>query len=225
MSAEGDADGEGDLLRVALALALAGSPVDALPRPVELREYPLHVIPASQACRKVLYTTKGEWLLLRLMEGVTGLPGDVALLWRYGPLDASQRTAVSALVHAFDAPLFYVGDLDPLDLATYATLIGAAPSGMPALYAGVDGAWLERCREDLAANKGLPLERTCIAMDADEHAGLRQLGQLAVDWPSIVGPPAWALLQSGFKLELEGASSPDLYSSSFQTELRRHLID
>ena len=95
---------------------------------------------------------------------------------------------------------------------------------MAAVYAGVDGAWLDRCREDLAASKGLPLERTCIAMDAVERIGLTQLGQLAVDWPQIVGPQAWSLLQSGFKLELEGASNPHLYSSSFQNELRRHLL-
>ena len=82
--AEGEGDGESELPR--MALAIASSPVSTPALGVDLREYPLRVIAASQACRKVLYTTKGEWLLLRLMEGVAALPGDVALLWRRSTL-------------------------------------------------------------------------------------------------------------------------------------------
>ena len=40
----------------------------------------------------------------------------------------------------------------------------------------------------------------------------------------MVGPHCWALLQSGLKLELEGASNPAAYSNAFRNDLIRHLF-
>jgi hypothetical protein len=39
-----------------------------------------------------------------------------------------------------------------------------------------------------------------------------------------IGPRSASLLQSGMKLELEGASNPDLYSKGFPRVLFKHLV-
>jgi len=61
-------------------------------------------------------------------------------------------------------------------------------------------------------------------MEPAEREGLIQLLQVPLDWPAIVGPSALALLQSGTKLELEGASNPAIYSQSFVEGLRRAVF-
>ena len=60
------------------------------------------------------------------------------------------------------------------------------------------------------------LERLCIRMDPAEHAGIERMRRLPIDWDKVVGTRAMALLESGLKLELEGASNPGLYSAAFR---------
>ena len=113
---------------------------------VDLRHYPLHSIPAVGTCRRVIYSTKADWLM-HLIDG--SVPKDATFLWRYGPLDANHRSLVRTIVGHPGPPVQFVGDLDPLDLATYATL-AAGPESMVASYLGISDAWLLRCEADLA---------------------------------------------------------------------------
>jgi len=206
-----------DLLKEAIAAlhpdSGSGSP---LASHADLRLYPLHCVPAVETCRRVIYSTKGDWLM-RLTDGF--VPKDTTMLWRYGPLDGSHRSLVRAIVGHPSPPVLFVGDLDPLDMATYATLV-ADPELIVASYFGIADAWLHRCEADLAGRPGRPFDRVCIPMGSVEREGFVRLLQLAIDWSAIIGPRALALLQSGVKLELEGASNPAIYSESFSEELR-----
>lgn len=184
----------------------------------DLREYPLQIVPARQSCRRIIYTTKIDWLML-LTGGFANIPEDVAILWRFGPLNEHHRALVRAVVQSLSAPLYFVGDLDPLDLVTYATLREPAESPLAtANYLGISDSWVERCDLDLAS-QGKSIDTVCIPMGAEEKDGFERLKQVPADWVSFIGRRALSLLGSGVKLELEGASNPRIYSRSFRDEL------
>jgi hypothetical protein len=188
------------------------------------RELPLHVVPAAQRCTRIIYTTKIDWLA-RLTDGLTDIPDEVAILWMYGPLSAQHRAVVRAVTQSLNAPIYFVGDLDPLDLVTYATLMEPGESPLAAMtYLGISDAWLERCERDLASRPGMTMQAVCIPMDPEEQNALARLNQLPPPWTDPVGPRASSLLAAGLKLELEGASNPDLYSRPFRDDLVRLLF-
>lgn len=184
------------------------------------REFPLHAVPSLRRCRKILYTTKVEWLAA-ITDGLTGVPDDVALVWRYGPLTAPHRALLHGMLRVLDAPMSFVGDLDPLDLATYATLAQGTESAVD--YLGISDAWLDRCERGFA-RANTTLKSVCIAMDQAERNAVESLTKLSGRWPDALSPRALSLLQSGLKLELEGASNPRLYSTAFQDELTALLF-
>lgn len=221
-----DMTGEDELLHSVISALLTtgkqGGPTDRLE--TDLREYPLTVVPTLGRCRRIIYTTKMDWLT-RLTRGSLK-PADTALLWRTVPLSSQHRDLLRAVVQSFGAPMYFIGDLDPLDLATYATLAGPGESPQKiATYLGVSDSWLERCERDLASQRGKSFQMACMHMDTDERDGFERLKQLPVDWTNVVGPRALSMLASGTKLELEGASNPDLYSQSFQGELLEFVFD
>ncbi|HEX6737565.1 MAG TPA: hypothetical protein VF310_04820 [Vicinamibacteria bacterium] len=213
-------DGEDELLHGALSALLEGS------LQPDLREPPLQVIPATGPCRKILYTTKIQWLR-SLALGTAGsldsearFPEDVAIVWRSGPLGGAHRALVRAVASTLAAPMWFIGDLDPLDLVTFATMAEPGASPLPtASYLGVDSPWLDRCDQDIRSQRARSIQAVCVPLGDDERHGLERLQQLPIDWAGLVGPSAWALLQSGLKLELEGASNPRLYSSGLRDEL------
>jgi hypothetical protein len=211
-------DGEAALL--AEAIKALRSPA-ATSVQSDLRGYTFHCMPSSGYCRRIIYSTKGEWLL-RLTDHP--IPDDVAMVWRVGPLGAGERAFVRSVVGHLAAPVFFVGDLDPLDLAAYATLV-AEPTLASASYLGVSGSWLDACESDLADHRGLALSQVCITMDEAERAGWARVRDVGIDWPRIVGPRAVSLLDSGAKLELEGASNRELYSRTFRHEFLRVLFE
>ena len=190
---------------------------------VGLREYPLQIVPALQSCSRIIYATKIDWLV-RLTDGFTNIPDDVAILWRFAPLSGRHRALVRAVVQSFDAPLYFVGDLDPLDLVTYATLREPTDSPLATTnYLGISDSWVERCERDLAS-QGKSIDTVCIPMGAEEKDGFERLKQVPTDWVSLMGPRASSMLGSGIKLELEGASNPRIYSSAFCDELLRFIF-
>jgi hypothetical protein len=210
---------EETLLTSALS-RLLGGPGD----PNGSRELPLHVVPSAQRCARIIYTTKIDWLA-RLTDGLADLPKDVAVVWMYGPLTAQHRAVVRAVAQSLDAPIHFVGDLDPLDLVTYATLTQPGESRPAAVsYLGISDPWLERCERDLASRPGTSMQAVCIPMEPDEQNALAKLKQLPPPWSDPLGPRASSILASGLKLELEGASNPDLYSRPFRDELVRVLF-
>jgi hypothetical protein len=190
--------------------------------PDDGRELPLHVVPAARRCTRIIYTTKIEWLA-RLTDGLSAVPDDVAVIWKYGPVGAQHRAVVRAVTQSLDAPIYFAGDLDPLDLVTYATLAAPGDSTLPAVnYLGISDTWIERCERDLASRPGMTMRSICIPMEPEEKNAVGQLKRLP--WTSPVGPRASALFDAGLKLELEGASNPDLYSRGFCDDLVHSLV-
>jgi hypothetical protein len=108
------------------------------------------------------------------------------------------------------------------DLVTYATLT-QPDSALAMSYLGISDAWLERCERDRASRERT-LRSVCIPMEAGEQDALAKLRRLPPPWTHPVGPRASALLEEGRKLELEGASNPDLYSRAFCDDLVRSLF-
>jgi hypothetical protein len=216
---------EDELLHDAIAMVLSDSGDEESVRETRsvLREYPLQVIPATGACRKILYTTKLSWLL-QLTDGRTDVSEDIALIGGAAPLTGPHRDVVRAIVQAAGAPLRFVGDLDPWDLLTFATLyVSADQPTVAAEYLGISDTWIDRCEKDLA-EAGRSLSGVCIKMGPEERRGFERLQQLPVDWAGIVGPRAFAMLGSGVKLELEGASNPKIYSRTFHVDLLETLV-
>jgi hypothetical protein len=185
-----------------------------------LSQPPFHCVPSADKTRRIIYSTKCDWLLNLAGHSI---PNDVTLLWRYGPLGPRERAFVRGVADHFGASVYFVGDLDPLDLATYATLV-ADPAVASAAYLGISASWLDACRADLAKQARPAFQLVCIAMDAAEREGWQSLRQIGVDWSEIIGASGLSLLDSGLKLELEGASTPALYSSAFTADLVRALF-
>ena len=182
------------------------------------RDCALEITPALSTCRKALFLTKRGWFDIGL--SLAGeIPADVAVLQRYGPLAAPQKQLLELVVEHLAAPLFFVGDLDPTDLATYATLVsGNGPRSKlsKASYLGIGDEWLKLCEGD---SRAMPLAACTIPLDAGERRALDRLQALAIDWRKIVGKRSMKLLTSGVKLELEGASNPAIYSAEFREKL------
>jgi hypothetical protein len=184
------------------------------------RDYPLAITPPLTSCRKVLFFTKRDWLEIGRPEEQQ-IPPDIAIFQRYGPLTKPHKHLLELAIDQLAAPVHFVGDLDPTDLTTYATLVSGNQSESSlskATYLGIDDEWIKLCEGDA---RGRPLSVCCIPLDAAERSALDRLAKLAVDWRKVVGKRSMKLLASGMKLELEGASNPALYTLEF----RRKLLD
>jgi hypothetical protein len=209
-------DGENELLTEAVSALRAGGVVA---NRAALNQPPFHCVPSPEKTRRIIYSTKCDWLL-----NVAGhsIPDDVTLLWRYGPLGPRERAFVRCMADHFGVAVSFVGDLDPLDLATYATLV-ADPVVFDAVYLGISASWLDACQADLA-KQAVAFQRVCIPMDAAERDGWQGLREVRIDWSTLLGASALALLDSGLKLELEGGSNPAIYSAAFTAELAHSLF-
>ena len=117
-----------------------------------------------------------------MWSSVTQFPDDLAVFCR-GGFPSPSRASFELLTHHARwarRPIFFVGDLDPLDLTIFAALLSGgadlrpSPGTVPIRYLGE--------REHLVVVKRV----------------LPTLDQL-------IGPECLALLESGRKLELEGA--------------------
>jgi hypothetical protein len=123
-------------------------------------------------------------------------------------------------------PIDFIGDLDPLDLTAFLLLSTSEHhSASVVRYFGIDDRWLALCRRYATGRgssgaTGLPT----IEMHEFEKNHLARLIDLPIDWERLVGAEAMALLQSGHKLELEGATNPDFYRSGFSKRVARHLF-
>jgi hypothetical protein len=215
-------DGEDALLGAALRALRDGAAAD---RPYEddLRGRALHVTPALSACRRIVYTTKVDWLL-HVLGWTDGMPDDIALLWRWSPVGRAHAGPIRSVVEELGAPLVFVGDLDPLDLATFSTLQRCL-SGLatPVRYGGVGDRWLELCEQHLPPRASL--RSLCIPMSDPEREAMRQAEEIGLGWDALAGPRGSALLGSGVKLELEGATSPHFFSPPLAPELSRLVLD
>lgn len=139
-----------------------------------------------------------------------------------GTPTAEQLRAVRALRDEYGCPVEFVGDLDPHAVAMFWIVREQARSlGFDVAYRGVDSHWVSLCR----AHRTRDLGDCCIALSAFERRLLAWVEDDAgLDLAATLGDEALAILRGGMKLELEGASNPDLYDASFPEALREHLF-
>lgn len=157
------------------------------------------------------------------------LPGDVVALVHYGIPTALHFQMVEGWLARMGGPIHFVGDLDPMDLTVFAALRAGDPllraprrRRLPVRYAGIDEGWLELCRRWM--RRGLARDTGTIAMPPLEREHLQLVRGLLPDIEALIGSRGVELLESGYKLELEGASNPALYRRSFTAELRRYVL-
>jgi len=137
------------------------------------------------------------------------LPADIGLIYLPFPADPRGSMVIRKVLPR-DIPVVFVGDLDPPSIVQYV----ATRSGLPAAtrkrlcFGGVDSAWLERIQP--ALRRRFSFARIRIPLSASEKRLLRRIEE-ATDLEALVGASAAAMLRSGFKLELEGATNPSLF--------------
>ena len=99
-------------------------------------------------------------------------------------------------------PIVFVSDLDPPSIVKYVQLHRGAAFRSRLRFGGVNSRWLQ------AIHATLPRVRIPLALR--ERRLLSKL-DAALSLERLVGFEAAALLRSGFKVELEGATHPGLY--------------
>lgn len=176
--------------------------------------------------RRIFFFTK-VWLP-RMWLRSDCYPERTDAIVHYGMPSRRQCELLRAHARATSLPLRFVGDLDPLDLAVFRSLrSGGAPlraraaPALPVAYAGIDDEWVEICERRLG---GRPLATVCIRQDATEKKLLAQLVRGGIDLAALVGPRCAALLLSGLKLEIEGASNAAIYGKDMMRELLPRLV-
>jgi hypothetical protein len=172
------------------------------------------VLPKRRSAR-IVFVTK--------LSGLLGFDFDVftsnqTVVRGYGVLS---RAYVGALARVCPrGVIHFVGDLDPLDLTAYLSLASRLHTlGRMIRYLGVDGAWVQRCRRALKRDK-LPT----IPMSDFEKAHFELLKGVGIPWERIIGRQALDVLDSGFKLELEGATNPAFYAEGFSKRLAKDVL-
>lgn len=88
----------------------------------------------------------------------------------------------------------------------------------------INDQWLKLCERSFRPE--FSLEKVCIPMEPVERQHLDIIEKLlgADDLQDLVGPRCLAMLKSGLKLEVEGASNPSIYKRDFPRRLREHLL-
>jgi hypothetical protein len=117
----------------------------------------------------------------------------------------------------------FVGDMDPVGIAPYlaAKAMLRAARGPALLHGGMNHEWLASIRRSLRPPR-VSEEDLRIPLDKDERRLWQRLEtDSAVD--QLVGPEACRILRSGYKLELEAASSPEILTSRHKQWVFRYL--
>ena len=201
-----------------------------------VRMHPLQVIPAEGRCRRVLYLTKLDWLL-ELVGDEDRVPSDVAILHRFGLVAPTTLELISRFLGGSTPSLVFIGDLNPQDLATFACLVSGGTAAKPksddkVVYAGVRDTWIDICLQEFRnpfigddrssdESKEAQFRRAaCVALSDAERDALALLRRLPVSWETLLGQNSLALLDSGWRLDVEGATNGRLYSTSLRERLR-----
>jgi hypothetical protein len=201
---------------LARALKTRYGVVDALDAPPG----PLWLQTGPDKPKRLLYIAKSSFQ--RILSNATSLPDDLAIFWQS---TFASRTSCNVLIRyarEVRKPIFFVGDLDPIGLTQFADL---RSRGVPIRYLGIDDRWLRLCREyvrPLGTHKGL--NSISIPMDDTEREHFTVVTHLVPDLKRLIGPKCFALLQSGRKLELEGAGIPHHFRKPFLPALTRLLL-
>jgi hypothetical protein len=150
-----------------------------------------------------------------------GLPRDLGSACASFPADPGALPILQPLYRQSAATAF-VGDLDPLAIVQYVETRRSLhdPKGPPFLYGGINDVWLEAIRRSL--KRPVRFERIRIALSRSEKALLAQIDR-AFDLERLVGPHSAEMLRGGYKIELEGATNPRIYSPGHIRWIVRYL--
>ena len=148
-------------------------------------------------------------------------PRDLAVVGAYYSNDPRVAAVIQPLFAAAAATA-YLGDMDPLSIVRYVETRRALnhEGRPPLLYGGVDDAWLAAM--ECALTPRLRFEALSIRLSKEEVALLKGI-ERALDLESLVGPRSSAMLRSGYKIELEGATNPGLFRANHRPWAFRHL--
>ena len=157
------------------------------------RDVPYEFIGADRDGGRVLYSTKLNALLGHLSAVSHPVPEQIAVVGRYGlpsPLDKEWMTRLFA-----DRAMFFLGDLDPVDLLVYSWLRRwIAPQ---LVLVGVSDELLDRL--DIALE-----DVPSMACSREEIDSLPFVNKTLSDLEELIGPKCLRLLNGGRKVETEG---------------------
>jgi hypothetical protein len=174
-----------------------------------------HVYRGRGQPRLLLYCTKE--FLLRHWALDEAFPTTWIGVAKYGLPTPEYLEELRLHTTRYRIPLMFVGDLDPIDLTVFSVL----RQNVPAHYLGIDDRWLALV--DAHRHRRKPVENLMMKMKDLEREHFSIARQLLPDLERLVGPRCLAFLESGAKLELEGACNPAFHSKKFLTLLARHL--
>jgi hypothetical protein len=183
---------------------------------------PMQVYLGGGRPRRLLYFTKDFLCNHWMLRGQ--FPKHWIALVRYGVPTPSYLEEVRRRAEELSLPIFFVGDLDPLDLTVYLTLrhgnADLNPKSfhdIPVHYSGVSDRWLEMRP---FPNREI---RGSLGMERLECEHLNFLLSVRPDLRELVGARCFELLRAGFKLELEGACNASVAGNRFPSKLLAYL--
>lgn len=182
---------------------------------------PLQVYLGGGRPTQLLYFTKDFLCSHWMIEGQ--FPSHWIALARRGLPTPSYLEEVRRYQASVGVPISFVGELDPLDLTIFLTLmrgdVDLRSSGrqIPVRYLGLSDDWLRLLKR--GAN---PISGT-LGMERLEREHFELIRQALPNLRSLVGERCFALLDAGHKLELEGMCDPTLSGRTFPLRLRHHL--
>lgn len=188
------------------------------------QEPPLSVYCGGNRPRRLYFFTKD--LLCRRWLQDEMFPKDWIALCRHSIPSAQYLEEIAAHVARLRLPLLFVGDLDPLDLTIFMMIRDAlrssrTPDRWGAHYGGVDDRWL--ALGDRYRRQGKRLDAALLHMESLEREHFQWVEELIPELDELVGPRSLEILQSGRKLELEGAVALDLHGRDFPRHVLRQL--
>jgi hypothetical protein len=179
---------------------------------LDLPPAPLSIRIGPKKPKRLLYVTKESFVHF------TSFPDDVAVFNQSRFPSPATCELLVQLSRWARKPIWFVGDLDPLDLTKFWSIRNL----VPIRYLGIDDRWLQLCRKHLQIQPGL--NAITIKMGDTEREHFEVVKQLLPSLDRLIGPGCLDLLESGRKLELEGAGSPGLYKPGFTRALARLLL-
>lgn len=172
--------------------------------------------------RRLLYFTKRSLPQNLWAYASMDLPGDLAMFWQSWFPSRQSCDLLIRCAREVGRPILFVGDLDPIGLTRFADL---RSRGVPVEYLGIDDRWLQLCRKyvrPLGSTRGDKSISTPLDEDGLEHLAL--VTRLIPDLEQLIGPESFAFLQSGRRLELEGAAIPGHFRKPFLPALTDLLL-
>ena len=188
------------------------------------RRTPIGIISERQKANAAVFFTKQP--LCRELVRANLWPKTWRAFIRYGMLSKESLMLIRDELNDLEVDLFFVGDLDPLDLNIFVDLTGwsvgtTRSSGRRVYFLGINDRWMQLSRRSLP--RGFDFSRLTIQMHHLEVQHLRHLEKAHPRLTNEVGKRAFELLRSGRKLELEAAISEALHGKGFLKKLAHHL--